>query len=188
MTPENLVVGGGLAGAMAGLRLARAGRSVVLLEKEPGAHHKVCGEFLSPEAVSYLRQAGLDPLRLGAAEIARLRFSVKDRLMETELPFRALSLSRCVLESRAKAAAGRRAWPTEPRCRPATCFWRPASTMCAAGTGLRAGRATWSDSRCTGDCAPMPLNKCAVSWTCFCLQAVTEAWRWSREAPRTCAS
>ena len=99
MTPENLVVGGGLAGAMAGLRLARAGRSVVLLEKEPGAHHKVCGEFLSPEAVSYLRQAGLDPLRLGAAEIARLRFSVKDRLMETELPFRALSLSRCVLDA-----------------------------------------------------------------------------------------
>jgi len=68
MTPENLVVGGGLAGAMAGLRLARAGRSVVLLEKEPGAHHKVCGEFLSPEAVSTRCAWGRRRLRACASQ------------------------------------------------------------------------------------------------------------------------
>ena len=45
---ENLVIGGGLSGAMAGLRLAQAGREVVLLERERKSHHKVCGEFLSP--------------------------------------------------------------------------------------------------------------------------------------------
>ena len=41
----------------------------MLLEKEREAHHKVCGEFLSREAVDYLHQAGVDPLQLGAAEI-----------------------------------------------------------------------------------------------------------------------
>ena len=70
---ENLVIGGGLAGAMVALRLAAAGRDVLLIEKERGAHHKVCGEFLSPEAVAYLRQAGVDPLHLGATPISKLR-------------------------------------------------------------------------------------------------------------------
>ena len=53
---DNLVIGGGLAGSMVAIRLASAGRSVTLLEKERSANHKVCGEFLSPEAVDYLRQ------------------------------------------------------------------------------------------------------------------------------------
>src|SRR3954449_8903115 len=102
---ENLVIGGGLAGAMAALRLAAAGREVMLLEKERAAHHKVCGEFLSPEAVEYLRQAGVDPGRMGAAAVARLRFATGEKLVETELPFRALSISRCVLDEALLARA-----------------------------------------------------------------------------------
>ena len=102
---ENLVIGGGLAGAMAALRLAAAGRDVLLVEKERGAHHKVCGEFLSPEAVEYLRQAGVDPVRLGAAVVDRLRVSAKRRVVESRLPFRALSLSRCVLDAALLARA-----------------------------------------------------------------------------------
>jgi menaquinone-9 beta-reductase len=95
---EHLVIGGGLAGAMAALRLADAGRDVGLLERERTAHHKVCGEFLSPEAIAYLREAGVDPVRLGAVEIGRLRVSARRRVIETDLPFRALSLSRRVLD------------------------------------------------------------------------------------------
>lgn len=102
---EHLVIGGGLAGAMTGLRLAAAGRDVLLIEKERGPHHKVCGEFLSPEAVAYLRQAGVDPLGLGAAGIDRLRLSAKNRVIETRLPFRALSLSRGVLDGALLARA-----------------------------------------------------------------------------------
>jgi flavin-dependent dehydrogenase len=102
---ENLVIGGGLAGAMAALRLASAGREVVLLEKEPGPHHKVCGEFLSPEAVEYLRQVGVDPERLGGASVGRLRLSVKGRTVAAELPFYALSLSRCALDKALMARA-----------------------------------------------------------------------------------
>ncbi len=70
---EHLVIGGGLAGSMLAMRLAAAGREVVLLEREREAHHKVCGEFLSREAIEYLRQAGIDPLELGARAIDRVR-------------------------------------------------------------------------------------------------------------------
>ena len=95
---DNLVIGGGLAGSMLAIRLAAAGRRVTLLEKERTAHHKVCGEFLSPEAVEYLHQAGVEPLTLGAATVRHLRLSSKQRVVEAELPFTALSLSRYVLD------------------------------------------------------------------------------------------
>ncbi|MEO8799183.1 MAG: FAD-dependent oxidoreductase, partial [Polyangiaceae bacterium] len=45
-----LVVGGGPAGAALAIKLARAGKDVVLLERDPVPAHKVCGEFLSREA------------------------------------------------------------------------------------------------------------------------------------------
>ncbi|HWG20041.1 MAG TPA: FAD-dependent monooxygenase [Terracidiphilus sp.] len=93
-----LVIGGGLAGAMAGLRLAAAGRAVLLMERERAAHAKVCGEFLSPEAVGYLRSAGVDPVGLGAVSVDRLRIMVSTKTIEAALPFSALSLSRTVLD------------------------------------------------------------------------------------------
>ncbi len=102
---DGLVIGGGPAGAMVALRLAAAGREVLLLEKEPGRHHKVCGEFLSPEAIGYLRQAGIAPLELGAAVIRRLRISSGSKVFEASLPFQALSLSRCVLDAALLARA-----------------------------------------------------------------------------------
>jgi flavin-dependent dehydrogenase len=95
---DNLVIGGGPAGAMVALRLAAAGRNVVLIEKESGLHHKVCGEFLSREAVDYLHQAGIDPLELGANVISNLRLSAGNRLIAAPLPFHALSLSRRILD------------------------------------------------------------------------------------------
>jgi flavin-dependent dehydrogenase len=83
---------------MAALRLAEAGREVVLLERERGPRPKVCGEFLSAEAIDYLRAAGVDPLRYGAQQVKGLRFSAGTRVVETELPFPAMSLSRAVLD------------------------------------------------------------------------------------------
>jgi flavin-dependent dehydrogenase len=104
-TIDHLVIGGGLAGSMVAIRLAAAGRRITLLEKENSAHHKVCGEFLSCEAVDYLRQAGIEPLSLGAATIRRVRVSAKSRVVEAALPFTALSLSRCVLDEALLARA-----------------------------------------------------------------------------------
>ncbi|MGA2219214.1 MAG: FAD-dependent monooxygenase, partial [Terracidiphilus sp.] len=97
-TTGHLVIGGGLAGPMLAMRLASAGREVTLLEKEQSAHHKVCGEFLSREAVEYLREAGVDPLTLGAATIRFIRLSVNKKVVDAVLPFTAVSLSRCTLD------------------------------------------------------------------------------------------
>ncbi len=102
---DHLIIGGGPAGSMAALRLAARGRQVVLLEKEPAPHHKVCGEFLSREAVHYLHQAGIDPLQLGAAIVDRLRMSSGNAAIECSLPFQALSLSRRVLDQALLARA-----------------------------------------------------------------------------------
>ncbi len=102
---EHLVIGGGPAGSMVALRLAESGRNVLLLEREPATHHKVCGEFLSPEAVGYLRQAGVDPLALGAVVIRNLRLSSGCKAAESPLPFQALSLSRRILDEALLARA-----------------------------------------------------------------------------------
>jgi flavin-dependent dehydrogenase len=90
---------------MAGLRLAAAGRDVTLLERGLTAHHKVCGEFLSREAVSLLTEAGVNPLDLGAEEIRSVRLASRRHAVETTLPFTALSLSRCVLDEALLARA-----------------------------------------------------------------------------------
>ena len=106
---DNLIVGGGPAGAMAAIELARAGRDVTLLERERGSHHKVCGEFLSAEAVGYLARAGISATELGAAPICFVRLSVGGKMVESALPFPALSLSRFALDEallRAAAACG----------------------------------------------------------------------------------
>jgi menaquinone-9 beta-reductase len=96
---EHLVIGGGPAGSMAAIRLAEAGRPVTLIEKERADHHKVCGEFLSQEAVEYLHRVGVAPTHLGAAPIHCVRLSAGRRSAEAKLPFPALSLSRRVLDA-----------------------------------------------------------------------------------------
>ncbi len=53
------VIGGGLAGCSAAIRLAQYGKSVVLCEAQSYPHHKVCGEFLSPECGILLKELGL---------------------------------------------------------------------------------------------------------------------------------
>lgn len=95
---DALILGGGLAGSAAACLIARGGGDVLLLERETGAHHKVCGEFLSVEAVAHLRQLGVEPLDLGAVPIRRMRLVWGDRAVETALPFAALGLSRHALD------------------------------------------------------------------------------------------
>jgi flavin-dependent dehydrogenase len=96
--PEILVAGGGLAGAAAALALARAGRDVLLLEREAVAKDKVCGEFLSCEAAAALMQLGLDAAGLGGEVIDHVRLVRGRREVRAPLPFRGLGISRLVLD------------------------------------------------------------------------------------------
>ena len=60
MQDEVLILGGGVAGCATSIALARKGRSVTLIEREPTPRHKVCGEFLSGEALEDLHALGID--------------------------------------------------------------------------------------------------------------------------------
>lgn len=93
-----LVVGGGPAGAACAALLARAGRHVVLVERTTGPHEKVCGGFLSTEALKALRRLGVDTAALGAVPIRRFGLSVRGRRAAVPLPFPAVSLSRQALD------------------------------------------------------------------------------------------
>jgi flavin-dependent dehydrogenase len=103
---DALIIGGGLAGGAAACVLAREGRRVLLLEREAGAHHKLCGEFLSAEGAAALRHLGLAPESLGAQPIRRMRLATGHAVAEAALPFTAFGLSRRRLDA-ALLARGR---------------------------------------------------------------------------------
>lgn len=93
-----VIAGGGLAGASAACALAQAGQRVVVMERSTGPSDKICGEFLSTEAQHYLARIGLDPLVLGGHVITRMRVVRGSRVVQADLPFRGLGLSRRVLD------------------------------------------------------------------------------------------
>ncbi len=95
---EAAIVGGGVAGPAAAITLARAGRTVVLFEKEKAAHDKVCGEFISHEGARYLARLGVSAEQLGAVSIRHVRLARRGAGVAAPLPFEALSLSRRVLD------------------------------------------------------------------------------------------
>ena len=98
VTADALIVGGGIAGGALAAHLARAGRHVVLIERQSGPHDKVCGEFISAEAAYYLRELAVDLKTLGAVTIGSVTaYNYRD-VVSAQLPFEAFSLSRRVLD------------------------------------------------------------------------------------------
>jgi len=86
-----LVVGGGPAGAAAAAALAARGRRVTVIEKDPAPRRRVCGEFVSAEALPMLAELGaLQPLlTAGARPLSKAAFTAPpDRHLE--FPLRSL--------------------------------------------------------------------------------------------------
>jgi flavin-dependent dehydrogenase len=102
---EILILGGGVAGCAAAIALARKGVAVTLIEREPTPRHKVCGEFLSGEALADLHALGIDAASLGAVPIHRVRLAAARRAAEAVLPFPAASLTRKALDTALLARA-----------------------------------------------------------------------------------
>lgn len=64
LQPENstvTIVGGGLAGLVGAILLAREGISVKVIEKKRYPFHRVCGEYISNETLPFLKANGLYP-------------------------------------------------------------------------------------------------------------------------------
>lgn len=99
------MIGGGLAGAATATHLARAGREVILLERDRTPSHKVCGEFLGQLACGELDRFGVDLAALGAVPIARTRLFAGRAKAEAPLPFRAAGLSRVTLDPHLRTLA-----------------------------------------------------------------------------------
>jgi flavin-dependent dehydrogenase len=102
---EVLILGGGVAGCAASIALARKGRAVTLIEREPTPRHKVCGEFLSGEALEDLHALGIEVAALGAVPINYVRLAAARRAAEAPLPFPAASLTRKALDTALLAEA-----------------------------------------------------------------------------------
>lgn len=92
------VIGGGLAGSLSAIHLARAGFQVVLFEKEKHRSEKVCGEFLSAESLPLLREVGVDPILLGGVEISKIGLHGPAQSCSFALPGRSIGISHSVLD------------------------------------------------------------------------------------------
>jgi flavin-dependent dehydrogenase len=91
-----LIVGGGPAGAAAAIAIARAGRDVTVIERNVGPTDKICGDFLSTEAISAIAALGV---KLPAvAPITSLRLVHGKRLAVAQLPFTAAGVTRRALD------------------------------------------------------------------------------------------
>ena len=66
-TSDVLVVGGGPAGCVAGILLAREGIRTTLLEKAPPGYHKICGDLLGARSLQFMDNLQMEWRSLQAA-------------------------------------------------------------------------------------------------------------------------
>ncbi len=90
-----VVVGGGLAGLTAALDLKLRGKEVLVIEKTPYPHHKVCGEFVSNEVRPYLDKLGFAVEKCTSVEIDTLQLGTcTGKSTTVKLPLGGFGISR----------------------------------------------------------------------------------------------
>jgi flavin-dependent dehydrogenase len=95
MKADFIVIGGGVAGLSAANHLADQGADVLLLEEGHYPAHKICGEFLSPEALPILKRWGIAT----SAYISNLEIVTPDTHWQMEFPERAATAMRQHLDA-----------------------------------------------------------------------------------------
>jgi len=94
------VVGAGPAGSACALRLARAGRNVVIFERTAFPRTKVCGEYLSEAACVELQALGIaDAVRKEASVLKGIRLHAHGSAVELPFARTAWSLARAGLDA-----------------------------------------------------------------------------------------
>jgi flavin-dependent dehydrogenase len=96
-----VVVGGGLAGLVNAIQLARAGLQVLLIEKKQYPFHKVCGEYVSYEVLPFIQSLGIFPDKLGASHITTMQVTSPSGKNQLRIPLDlgGFGLSRYVLDN-----------------------------------------------------------------------------------------
>lgn len=90
-----VIVGGGLAGLVASIHLARHGVSSTVIEKQQYPFHRVCGEYVSNEVIPYLTSLDAFPDELNPSRISRFQLtSTNGASAELPLDLGAFGISR----------------------------------------------------------------------------------------------
>jgi menaquinone-9 beta-reductase len=93
------IIGGGLAGLVSGIQLAKAGIPCTVFEKKSYPLHRVCGEYVSNEAVPFLKANGLFPERYDPPVINRFQLSsVTGKKVTMPLDLGGFGISRFVFD------------------------------------------------------------------------------------------
>lgn len=103
-----VVVGAGPAGCAVAAALAQRGWDVLLLERDNFPRHKVCGEFLSPEAQATLRALTLQAAIATTAPVVLSHATVttpRGQTLRTQLPGPAWGVSRFAMDAALATAA-----------------------------------------------------------------------------------
>ena len=93
-----VIIGGGLAGLTSAIHLASEGYNLLLLERYPYPHHKVCGEYVSNEVVPYLESLGVKLPNAVAIDTLQLS-SKRGKLLQTKLPLGGFGISRYAFDN-----------------------------------------------------------------------------------------
>lgn len=94
-----LIIGGGLAGLTAAIHLSQIGLKVIVIEKNEFPKHKVCGEYVSNEVVSYFNWLNIDCEILKPTHLSKFEFSFLDgKILDSNLPLGGFGVSRYLLD------------------------------------------------------------------------------------------
>ncbi len=107
---DAIVIGAGPAGATVALRLARAGRSCLLVDGARFPRDKLCGEGLMPAGQAVLRALGLSDVLQAGQPFTGIRYRLADgTAAEADFPGgeQGLGIARRALDARLVAAAQR---------------------------------------------------------------------------------
>jgi flavin-dependent dehydrogenase len=90
-----VIIGGGLAGLISAIQLIRARIPCTVIEKKSYPFHRVCGEYISNEALPFLKSSGLYPKEMILPQINNFHFSsINGRSFKIPLDLGGFGISR----------------------------------------------------------------------------------------------